>query len=95
MVAYFDPNKYSKKQFLKKGVNKQLLSVNATISKKKSMKKLKKTPSKVAQKYSIFFCLTALAQTENDPKCGLCFKTGILGQGGRCISTYICNTPLI
>ena len=29
------------------------------------MNKLKKTPSKVAQKYSIFFfCLTALAQTE-------------------------------
>ena len=26
--------------------------------------KLKKTPSKVAQKYSNFFCLTALAQTE-------------------------------
>ena len=51
VVAYFESKKFLK----------EILSGHYNIKKKCSTKSWKKTPTKVAQKYSIFFFITALS----------------------------------
>ena len=74
VVAYFDPSKKFKKI---KDILGKFLVRKLQYLKKIAHKKLKKPPSKVDQRYSIFSFITALScpnrpsQRNNVPKCGL------------------------